>query len=133
MTTEEEEKFIHYWEEKREEEAKLPVQLLKGLPIGLLFALPVFLLLFSSRFWYKRAEVVATTHLNPYVFSFAIFIIVLFMAVFYKKHQWDRKEQQFLEFKARRNSADTNTSQDQKDIDEDILKDTASDSLTKKT
>lgn len=102
MNAEEEEKYIFYWEANRENEAKLSTQLLKGIPKGLLFAVPVFLLLITARYWYRRADMVANTQLNPLVFSLAIFLIVLFIAVFHKKHQWDRKEQQYLEFKARR-------------------------------
>jgi hypothetical protein len=31
----------------------------------------------------------------------AIICIAVFMAVFYKRHQWDMKEQQYLELKAK--------------------------------
>ena len=76
-------------------------QFLSGIPLGLIFSLPVFLLLFSARYWYKRADMVANTELNPFLFSIAIFIIAVFFAVFNKKHQWEMKEQQYLEFKAK--------------------------------
>ena len=105
MISEEEQKFIRYWEARRENEGRTLTQLLKGIPMGLLFAMPVFILLFTSRFWYKRADMVATTQLNPFVFSLAIFLIVIFVSVFYKKHQWERNEQQYLEFKSKEESA----------------------------
>ena len=76
-------------------------QLLAGIPMGFLFSLPVFLILYSGRFWYKRADMVANTRLNPLILIIAIFLITVFIAVFYKRQQWDRKEQQYLELKAK--------------------------------
>jgi hypothetical protein len=101
MVTEDEKKFIDYWEANRVHQKKFLTQLIAGIPMGLLFALPVFLLLFSARFWFKRADMIANTQLDPVTISLAIFIIAVFFGVFNKKHQWDMKEQQYLEFKAK--------------------------------
>lgn len=101
MVTEDEKKFIQYWEANRENQKKFLTQLIAGIPMGLLFALPVFLLLFSARFWFRRADMVANSQLNPVIISVAIFIIAVFFGVFNKKHQWDMKEQQYIEFKAK--------------------------------
>lgn len=92
---------MEYWEANRERERKLNYQLLVGLPVGLLFAIPVLLLLFSGRLWYKRAEMVANTMVNPVILIIAVLAISVFVAIFYKRHQWDMKEQQYLELKAR--------------------------------
>ena len=102
MLTEEEQKFIIYWEDNRLKEKKKLKQLLLGLPIGLLFTLPVLLLLFSGRYWYRKADMIANTKLNPVVLLIAIMIIVIFVAVFYKQHEWEMKEQQYLELKAKK-------------------------------
>jgi hypothetical protein len=101
MLNEQEKAFVRYWEANRMNERKIMRQLLVGIPVGLLFALPVFLILYSGRFWYKRADMVANTRLNPLVLMIAIFLITVFVAVFYKRQQWDRKEQQYLELKAK--------------------------------
>jgi hypothetical protein len=101
MLDEREQEFIRYWEANRLREKRLDFQLLAGIPVGLIFALPVLLLLFSGRFWYKRADMDMNTMLSPYVLVSAIFLIVVFVAVFYKRHQWDMKEQQYLELKAK--------------------------------
>ena len=101
MLTEDEQMFIDYWEKNRVKESKLLNQVLAGIPIGLLFSLPVMLMLFSGRFWYKRADIQIQTKLSPVVLVIAIFLIAVFFAVFYKRFQWDRKEQQYLEFKAK--------------------------------
>jgi hypothetical protein len=101
MTTEEERLYIEYWEANREREGKLSNQLLFGIPVGLLFSVPVLLLLFSARLWYKRADMAANSSSSPVLLVTAIGIIAAFVAVFYKRHQWDMKEQQYLEFKAK--------------------------------
>lgn len=94
--------FIEYWEANRERESKLLVQLLRGIPIGLIFALPVLLIVFTSRFWYKRADMLVNAKLNPWVLIIAIFFIAVFVAVFYKRHQWDMKDQHYNEIKKRK-------------------------------
>lgn len=101
MTREQEQEFIKYWEENRERQGKWINQLLVGLPIGMGFAIPVILILISGRFWYKRADMAANAELNPFVLGVCVLAIVTFMAIFYKRYQWDRKEQQYLEFKSR--------------------------------
>jgi hypothetical protein len=101
MLNEQEKMFVKYWEANRLKEKRIIKQLLIGLPVGVLFGLPVILILFSGKFWYKRADMVATTHLNPLVLIIAVVMIIVFVAIFYKRHQWDMKEQQYLEFKAR--------------------------------
>ncbi len=92
---------MEYWEANKEKERKTFRQLLIGIPVGLLFAVPVLVALFSGRFWYKRAEAEANSETSPVVIIVAILLIAGFVAIFYKKHQWDMKEQQFQEIKAR--------------------------------
>lgn len=99
MLTEDEKKFIDYWEANRERQSKLMTQLLTGIPIGIFFSVPVLIVLYTGRYWYKRADMLINTQLNPLVMVFAIFIITVFVAVFYKRHQWEMQEQQYLEFK----------------------------------
>jgi hypothetical protein len=101
MLTESEKRFLKYWEENRLREKKLNKQLLLGLPIGLLFAIPVLILLFSGKFWYQRASMEANTQGSPVVLIIAVICIAVFVAVFYKRHQWDMREQQYLELKAK--------------------------------
>jgi membrane protein YdbS with pleckstrin-like domain len=101
MLNEREREFIKYWEANRLKEKKFNKQLLVGLPIGLLFAIPVLILLFSGKFWYQRASMEANSQSSPLVLMIAIICIAVFVGVFYKRHQWEMKEQQYLEFKAK--------------------------------
>ncbi|MHA4845726.1 hypothetical protein ACX0G7_16245 [Flavitalea antarctica] len=101
MNSEQEELYIRYWEANREREGKFVTQLLFGIPIGLLFSVPVFVILISAKIWYKRADMAANSSLSPALLIIAVGLIASFVAVIYKRHQWDMKEQQYLEFKAR--------------------------------
>ena len=103
MLDQKERLFVEYWEIHRERERKIVYQVLTGLPIGLLFALPIIFILFTSRYWFKRADMVANAELNPVLLVGAVFIIATFVAVLYKRHQWDMKEQQYNELKAKEN------------------------------
>src|SRR4051812_28717559 len=99
MVTEDEKKFIEYWEANREHQAKLMTQLFSGIHIGIFFSVPVLIVLYTGRFWYKRADMLINSKLSPLVLGSAIFLIAVFVAIFYKRHQWDMNEQQYLEFK----------------------------------
>lgn len=113
MITDKEREFMQYWEASREEEKKLSRQLLRGIPMGLLFAVPILVILFTGRFWYIRAEAVAQTMVNPLVLILAVTLIVIFMAVFYKKHQWERKEEYYQHLKARQKKSEADQEEKQ--------------------
>jgi fatty acid desaturase len=105
MLSESENKFISYWEVNREREGKWFRQLMEGIPIGLLFAVPIAVIQLTARFWYIRADAVANAKTTPWVLMVSVFMIAVFMAVFYKKYQWERKEQWYLELKNRSDDA----------------------------
>lgn len=93
--------FLRYWEANREREKKWQYQLKVGIPIGLLFSLPIIIIVFTGRYWYVRADMEANASLNPTLLIICVVIIAVFVAIFYKRHQWDMKEQQYKELKAK--------------------------------
>src|ERR1700730_688843 len=96
--------FMAYWEQNRLKEKKLLNQLLIGLPLGIVFAAPVLLNLFLG--WHKRADMMINTSLNPIVLITAILMIVVFVAVFSRKHKWEMKEQYYRELYVKRERSD---------------------------
>jgi hypothetical protein len=102
--TEDEQKFIDYWERERLRQRKTMYQLLVGLPLGLLFALPILVNFLLGRFWYKRADAVGNSQFNPLVLVVAVMGIAVFIAIFQKKFKWDQQEQRYQEFKAKRDA-----------------------------
>ena len=97
MLTDEEKAFLVYWEANRLKERKWTRQLMVGLPIGLIFGLPILLNFMSG--WYKRADMIRNAQFNPAVLVVAIVIISVFVALFYKRHKWDMHEQKYEELK----------------------------------
>jgi len=96
MLTPQEEEFVQYWQQNREREKKLFRQLLIGLPAGLLLAIGIIASL-VTRQWYQQADMVANSQVSPTVLIIAILAIIVFVAIFYKKFQWDQKEQLYKE------------------------------------
>ncbi|MBV4359466.1 hypothetical protein [Pinibacter aurantiacus] len=107
--TDHELRFIEYWEKNREKEKKITKQWYIGLPIGLAFAVPIAIN-FSSG-WYKRAQMTAMAEFNPMVLVVALLIIITFIAIFYKRHQWDMNEQRYKEFVAKKTLEEQRRSQ----------------------
>lgn len=99
MLSEEEKEFLRYWGENREKEKKSFRQLLIGLPLGLVFTLPILLNFMSG--WYKRAAMIRNSSFNPLVLIVAVVVIGCFFAIFNKKHQWDMREQRYRELKVK--------------------------------
>ncbi|MBE7170380.1 MAG: hypothetical protein INR73_07310 [Williamsia sp.] len=104
MLSEEEQNFIVYWEHNRDKEKKTLKLWLRGLPLGLLFGIPILINLFSG--WYKRANMDLNSHIangefNPLVLIIALILIVSFVAIFSKRHKWEMNEQHYRELKAR--------------------------------
>jgi hypothetical protein len=102
MLTEEDKTFIVFWEKNRDKHATLQYQFLFGLPIGILVSLPILINFLFGRFWYKRADAVGSSQFNSLVLVFAVLLISVFVAIFYKKFQWDRNEQRYLELTRRK-------------------------------
>ena len=99
--TEEERKFIDYWEVQRDKERKLMNQLMFGLPIGILFSVPLLINFFLGRFWYKRADAVGMSQFSPTVLIVAVLLITVFVALLNRRFRWEKLEQQYLEIKAK--------------------------------
>ena len=100
MLTEQEEKFLLYWEKNKDKERGLFKQLSLGLPIGLLIGIGILLNFISG--WYTRATMVANSQSTPLVLIFAVIIIAVFCSIFYKRHQWEMNDQRYQELKIKK-------------------------------
>ncbi|HET6252572.1 MAG TPA: hypothetical protein VFE32_00795 [Puia sp.] len=100
MLTQREKDFIRYWEANRLRRKKVVRQFLIGIPVGLLFVIPIAINFASG--WYRRADMEAhSPDFNPMVLFVALLLIVGFTAIFYQRHKWDQYEQHYQELKAR--------------------------------
>lgn len=102
MLTDREKQFMEYWKQHRAKEKRTLRQLVLGLPLGLLFAVPI-ILNFSSG-WNKRADMWARGHADDnsaVVIIIAALIILVFVAIFSKRHRWEMNEQAYQELVAK--------------------------------
>lgn len=105
MLNDREQEFLRYWEANRLRQKSWKYQLLSGIPIGLLFAVPVLIIAFTGKLWYQRADMAMNAQVNPLVLVVAVFVITVFVSIFYRRHQWDMREQQYRHLKAREEAA----------------------------
>ena len=99
--TEEERQFLAYWEAQREKERKLTHQLMFGLPVGILFSVPLIVNFLLGKFWYKRADAVGISQFSPTVLVIAVLLITVFVSLLNRKFRWEKLEQQYLELRAK--------------------------------
>jgi len=103
MFSKEEEDFIKYWEENRVKQKRFFKQIAMGLPIGVLFAVAMFLNFASG--WDKRVATVTKTYPGfkslILVLLVAILAIVVFISVFSVKVKWEKHEQRYRELLSR--------------------------------
>ena len=99
--SEEERKFLVYWQQQRLKDKRLTNQLMFGLPIGILFSIPILVNFFMGKYWYKRADAVGVSQFSPSVLIIAVLLITVFVALLNRRFRWERLEQQYLELKAK--------------------------------
>jgi ABC-type maltose transport system permease subunit len=96
MLTKNEKLFLEYWEKNRENEKQLLKQLAGGLPMGLVFALPVLVaVLFHD--WYKNMIYISDSQMI--VIIIAVLCIAIFFSLFRGKFKWEHNEQLYKELK----------------------------------
>ena len=95
MLSDKEEKFLVFWEKNREHQKRLKYQLLMGTPLGLFIAIGIILCIGTG--WYERADMEANAKLSPTILIISVMAIVLFTGFFFKRHQWDMREQRYKE------------------------------------
>jgi glucan phosphoethanolaminetransferase (alkaline phosphatase superfamily) len=106
MITEKDRQFMRYWEQCREKENTFISKLSRGLPMAIIFGLPILLLVIVVRIffpdWYTKIS-----QTTPGMFISAIIAvtgIVLFYAYFRMQYKWEMNQQLYEELKAKENS-----------------------------
>lgn len=96
MLTKDEKLFLEYWEKNRDREKKFIRQLATGIPIGLIFALPVLLAVIFHD-WYKNMIYISSSQVI--VIIIGVMMVAVFFAIFRNKFKWENNEQLYKELK----------------------------------
>ena len=103
MITEKNRQFMQYWEQCRDKENTFISKVSRGLPMAIIFGLPILLLVIVVRLffpdWYTKIS-----QTTPGMFISAIIAvigIVLFYAYFRMQYKWEMNQQLYEELKAK--------------------------------
>jgi fatty acid desaturase len=99
MLSNDENKFVSFWEENRLHQKKSFLQFLKGLSLGLIVGFAIIITIISG--WYIRANMQVNSKLSTCVLVIALLFIAIFMAWLFQNYQWEANEQKYLELLAK--------------------------------
>jgi hypothetical protein len=103
LLTDEEKRFVAYWEANRNRSKQRYVYFIIGLSVGLIAGLLIFGSIITN--WYQRATMVANGS-GLGVLPYCVVIIAAFMAYFYQNFRWEQNEARYQSFKAREEKQD---------------------------
>jgi pilus assembly protein TadC len=103
MLTKDEKRFISFWEENREKAGKPVTQLARGLPLGLIFALPVLIAVIFHD-WYKNMVYISNAEMI--VIIIGVLAVAIFFAIFRMRFKWENNEQLYKELKFKEKNDD---------------------------
>jgi hypothetical protein len=98
MLTEDEKQFLEYWEQNGNKEKKPLRQIMLSAPLGLVFALPILVLVIFHG-WYKNMVYISDAQLI--VIIIAVLGIAVFFAMIRGKFKWENNEQLYKELKSK--------------------------------
>ncbi|HMG83399.1 MAG TPA: hypothetical protein VK559_10230 [Ferruginibacter sp.] len=112
MITEKEKKFLRYWEANKDIENRFLNKMLGGLPMAILFGLPVILSVVVVRIffpdWYMK---ISQTTPGMFISAIiAVVCIVLFYSFFRMQYKWEMNDQLYQELKYKENKENNNIS-----------------------
>ncbi len=103
MFSQKEIEFMKHWEAVREQESQFMSKLGRGLPMAMLFGLPIILSLLAvyilSPEWYAKISEAASGVLSTLII--AVVILILFYSYFRMHFKWEMNEQLYMELKSR--------------------------------
>jgi membrane protein YdbS with pleckstrin-like domain len=102
--SEEENRFLGYWEMNRGRRKRLIWKLAAGLPLAMVMVFSILINVYSG--WFKGAtSALRVNSTSVLVILAAIIGIVIFIVVFSSRHQWEMNEQRYRELMARKNNS----------------------------
>ena len=107
--TDKDKAFIHYWEQNRQEQSSFTSKLLRGLPMAIIFALPIVLsvlvvLIFFPEWYMKISKNSSGAFITVVI---AMVIVIVFYSWFRMHYKWEMNEQLYKELKAKQNKNST--------------------------
>lgn len=103
MVSEQEKKFILYWEAQRIRQKTFLAKIIRGLPMAMLFSFPILLFVFAVNIffpeWSTRISNMSFGTMGAIMTG--IFLCILFFAYFRMHYLWETNEQLYKELKSK--------------------------------
>jgi membrane protein YdbS with pleckstrin-like domain len=107
MLSDKELAFLEYWESNRIHQSRFGTKITAGLPMALLFGLPVILFIMTVYIffpvWY--AKIPGMTSGIFIMIIIAVVILVIFFSYFRMHFKWEMNEQLYLELKHKQSAS----------------------------
>jgi ABC-type nickel/cobalt efflux system permease component RcnA len=111
MLSKKEIEFMEHWESVREEYATLKSKIKRGLPMSLLFSLPILFSIAAVQMlspeWYTKLSQSAMNATSPILF--AVILIIFFFSIARMHFKWEMNEQLFQELKQKKQPSNNPT------------------------
>ena len=103
MLTEKDKQFLQYWDAVKESRSTFMSKLLGGLPMALLFSLPIILLVVVVNLYFPEwATKISNTSSGTFTtIIIAVIICTLFFSYFRMHYKWEMNDQLYKELKSR--------------------------------
>ncbi|MEO7307323.1 MAG: hypothetical protein ABIR78_01010 [Ferruginibacter sp.] len=103
MLSEKDKDFITYWEKERERQSSIQAKLIAGLPMSILFCMPILLFITAVYLflpeWYTRVSNNMAGSIPTIVI--ALVICIVFFSYFRMQYKWEMNEQHYRELKSK--------------------------------
>jgi hypothetical protein len=112
MLTEQEQAFVTYWESVRIEQSKMSSKLVRGLPVAVLFTLPILISVVAvelfSPDWFTKISNKAIGSTWPILIS--LVLIIIFFSFVRMHFKWEMNDQLYGELKQKSKDLNQNNS-----------------------
>ena len=107
MLTEKDKQFIKRWEAVREKESSTRAKLMNGLPMAVLFSLPILFFIALVYFFFPDWYTKVSNRLSGSLVTIVIAIVgcIIFFAYFRMHYKWEMNDQLYQELKIKENKS----------------------------
>ncbi len=111
MLSEKDKEFIRYWEKERERQNNAAVKLISGLPMAILFCVPILLFITAVYLFFPEWYTKVSNNMSGSMVAIviAVVICIIFFSYFRMHYKWEMNEQLYQELKHKQERITKNT------------------------
>ncbi|RYY66989.1 MAG: hypothetical protein EOO13_15110 [Chitinophagaceae bacterium] len=101
MLTEKQKAFLDYWEKEREAQSSFSSKVLRGLPMAVMFGMPIILFILVVYLWFPDwyMKISGTSAGSFIMVVIGVLISIIFFSYFRMHFKWEMNEQLYTELK----------------------------------